>query len=247
MAPDNNGGEMFLRFLVTMLSKHNICVSFTQTLATKTASETEIKTELDKFEHTYSQTSANVVVVSGDSRDLLMFTIWMDCNAYYKKIPFVTKVLIMTAQWDFTAVNSRGLWFLKAFHGALSFTIHTNNVPGFQDYLDSLDCLYPKDDIIFQEFCHYAFKQGYYNHYINSAKDEINCREKGKMESLPGAVFERIMSGQSYSTYNSVHILAQAFRAIYSCSSKYRQLKKWDGSSFLNMQQVFSPILKLLL
>ncbi|XP_013907327.1 PREDICTED: vomeronasal type-2 receptor 26-like [Thamnophis sirtalis] len=237
MAPDNNGGEKFLRFLTIMLSKHDICVSFTQTLATKTASETEIKTEFDKIETIYSQTSANVVVASGDSRDLLMFTIWMDCNAYYKEIPFVTKVLIMTAQWDFTAVNSKGLWFLKPFHGALSFTIHTNNVPGFQDFLDTLDCLYPKGDIFIQEFCLSAFKQGYYNDDMNSVKYEINGRGKGKMKSLPGAVFERVLSGQSYSTYNSVHILAQAFNAIYSYGSKYRHLKKWGESSFLNMQQ----------
>ncbi|XP_061448024.1 vomeronasal type-2 receptor 26-like [Rhineura floridana] len=238
VAPDDDAGETFVQTLKVLLLEYGICAAFTQRiLTTFTATETEIQMELHKIENTFSQTNANVVAVYGDSQALLTLTMWIDFHYRYEEMALVGKVWIMTAQWDFTAINSRGLWFLKPFHGALSFTIHTNDVPGFQDFLHTLNPLHPNGDIFLQAFCRQAFNHGYQNSDLNLDNGTISCTGTEKMESLPGPVFEMVMTGQSYSTYNAIHFVARAFHEMYSPNSMYTEFGRKEQLKLWKMQQ----------
>ncbi|XP_053118182.1 extracellular calcium-sensing receptor-like [Hemicordylus capensis] len=48
----------------------------------------------------------------------------------------------------------------------------------------------------------------------------FTCTLEEKLESLPGTLFERSMTGQSYSIYNAVHAIAQAVHKMYTSKPK---------------------------
>ncbi|XP_053120530.1 vomeronasal type-2 receptor 26-like [Hemicordylus capensis] len=236
VAPDDDNGESFVLMLMSLLTKHGICIAFTQKVFA-TFSFIEIKGQLEEIESTFSQTKANVVVVYGDSHALITLTIWMDLKYQKAKWALIGKVWLLTANWDFTAMDSKGFWSLKPFHGALSFTIHTNDVPGFLDYLQTLNPQHPYGNFLFQKFCKDVWKSAHRISEMPFTMVQTKCTGEEQMKSLPGAVFEKSMSGHSYSTYNAVHVVGHALDEIYTSGSKDRVWRKKDRLQLLNMQQ----------
>ncbi|XP_054849807.1 vomeronasal type-2 receptor 26-like [Eublepharis macularius] len=233
VAPNNDGGETFVRTLMVLLTEHGICAAFTQWLpVTFTSTEKSILMGMEKINSSFSESKVNVIIVIGDLQTLFMLSIWLDEQGRNRSL--IGKVWVMTAQWDFTAVNSQGLLSLRPFHGALSFTIHTNEVPRFWDFLQSLDPQQPNGDIFLQDFFKYAIRN---LHYSGVDSLEVNITWTKLMDLLPGAHFETSMTGQSYSTYNAVHVVARVLDAMYSPRPNKRKLGKRDQWKLWNMPQ----------
>ncbi|XP_054849808.1 vomeronasal type-2 receptor 26-like [Eublepharis macularius] len=233
VAPDDDGGETFLRILTALFVEHDICAAFTQwTPATFKSTGKSFLMYMEKINSFFSGSKVNVIVANGDIRTLIILSIWLDYQG--AKGSLIGKVWVMTAQWDFTAVNSRGVWFLRPFHGALSFTIHTNEVPGFQNFLQTLDPQQPNGDIFLQDFYKYAIEK---LHYSGLEFLDRKMTWTKLMDLLPGAVFEASMTGQSYSTYNAVHAVARALNDMYSSKRTQRKMGKTELWKLQNMPQ----------
>ncbi|XP_054849806.1 vomeronasal type-2 receptor 26-like [Eublepharis macularius] len=233
VAPNNDGGETFVHSLMVLLTEHSICAAFTQWIpVTFTSTGKGILMYMEKISSFFSKSKVNVIVVNGEVQALFLLSIWLDKQG--RNESRIGKVWVMTAQWDFTAVNSRGLLFLRPFHGALSFTIHTNEVPGFQDFLQSLDPQQPNGDIFLQDFYNYAIRNLQYSG-LDSL--EVNITWTKLMALLPGAHFETTVTGQSYSTYNAVHVAARALDEMYSSRHIQKISRKRDQGKLQNMPQ----------
>ncbi|XP_054849813.1 vomeronasal type-2 receptor 26-like [Eublepharis macularius] len=233
VAPYDDGGETFLRILRVLLTEHGICAAFTQWISVEFISTAKsIFMQMNKIETSFSENKVKVIVVNGDIRTIIILSVWIDYQGAKGRLS--GKVWVMTAQWDFTAVNSRGVWFLRPFHGALAFSIHTNEVPGFQNFLQTLDPQQPNGDIFLQDFYKYAIEKLHYSG-LEFLDGKITWTKL--MDLLPGAVFEASMTGQSYSTYNAVHAVARALNDMYSSKRTQRKMGKTELWKLQNMPQ----------
>ncbi|XP_034279072.2 vomeronasal type-2 receptor 26-like [Pantherophis guttatus] len=127
------------------------------------------------------------------------------------------KVWILTAQVELTSHVYQRDWDAQMIHGALSFTIHANNPPGFSPFVLNRNPSSTKDGFI-KDFWQQAFNCV----FKASDMDEVNgdiCSGKEKLEDLPGTFFEMNMIGHSYSIYNSVYAIAHALQSL----SRFRQ------------------------
>ncbi|XP_077169530.1 vomeronasal type-2 receptor 26-like [Paroedura picta] len=228
IAPENDDGETFVQTMMLKLPEHAICAAFTQWISvTFTSTGKNIFTQMEKLNSSFSESKINVIIVNGDLPSIILLSVWLDYRG--DKGRLLGKVWIMTAQWEFTAVNSRAFWLLKPFHGALSFTIHTNEVPRFQDFLQALDPQHPKGDIYLQTF---------YQHATETLRHlDVNISWAKLMDEIPGAVFETSMTGQSYSIYNAVHVVAHALDEMYTPRLTQRKLQKRDPWKLQSMPQ----------
>ncbi|KAL8176501.1 UNVERIFIED_CONTAM: hypothetical protein K2H54_035669 [Gekko kuhli] len=105
---------------------------------------------------------------------------------------------------------------LQSLNGTLSFALHTNVVPGFDDFLDSISPSWLHDIVLFWEV---AFKC-YFLTVAQPHPDVRLCTGREKLSSLPGTVFETRMSGESYSIYNAVYAVAHGLHALHSSTGK---------------------------
>uniref|UniRef100_A0A8C3FQX2 Receptor ligand binding region domain-containing protein n=1 Tax=Chrysemys picta bellii TaxID=8478 RepID=A0A8C3FQX2_CHRPI len=181
-----------------------------------------------------TQTKAEVIVVYGDTDSLLGLKLFLYAS-YQTALTPIGKVWITTAQWDFTSNIALNRWTLKPFHGALSFSVHTEDVPGFRDFLRTLNPYQLQGDIFIQCFWHTVFNCSVLYSSL-TIKGGRNCSGKEDLESLPGSDFEMKMSGQSYSTYNGVYAVAHALHALNSSKSKKEATGKGHLLELQNIQ-----------
>uniref|UniRef100_A0ABM5EIU0 Vomeronasal type-2 receptor 26-like isoform X1 n=1 Tax=Pogona vitticeps TaxID=103695 RepID=A0ABM5EIU0_9SAUR len=139
------------------------------------------------------------------------------------------KVWIITAQWDFTSVLPWDPFTAKSLNGTLSFSLHSNVVPGFQDFLESLNP-YKSNVVYIQPFWQTAFMCSLpaYDLPLPST-----CTGEESLGSLSRSVFELEMSGQSYSIYNAVYAVAHALHAMSSPTAKQRAMRTRDREGHL--------------
>uniref|UniRef100_A0A8C3TDP1 G-protein coupled receptors family 3 profile domain-containing protein n=1 Tax=Chelydra serpentina TaxID=8475 RepID=A0A8C3TDP1_CHESE len=236
IASDDDSGEKFVQTLKPMLTRNSICVAFTKQ-APHVPSPSMVlvfREQTSKLHSSISQTKAEVIVVYGDTDSLLGLKLFLHVN-YQTALTPIGKVWIMTAQWDFTSYIALNRWTLKPFHGSLSFAVHTKEVPGFRDFLQSLNPYQSQGDIFIQRFWHTVFNCSVLYSSL-TIKDGRNCSGKEELASLPGSDFEMKMSSQSYSIYNGVYAVAHALHALYSSKSKKEAMGKGHLLELQNIQ-----------
>ncbi|XP_062992999.1 vomeronasal type-2 receptor 26-like [Elgaria multicarinata webbii] len=211
MVSEDDSGETFLRKLRPRLLHNNICIAWTQVIPLLTAFSQNDQEKLGLIQSTLSMSEINVILVYGDRQSLEGLQIVL----YSEEIVFmypVEKVWITTAEWDFTAIESIKKFTTKSFNGTLSFRLHTNVVPGFQDFVDTINPFQSTFYFIHQ-FWLSAFLCSFpmFNLYVPNKE---NCTGEENLWNLPGSVFEMRMSGQSYRIYNAVYAVAYALHAM---------------------------------
>nr|XP_060639182.1 vomeronasal type-2 receptor 26-like [Anolis sagrei ordinatus] len=142
------------------------------------------------------------------------------------------KVWIMTSQLDLIAVSMHRDWNIDIFHGTLAFTAHSQEVPGFQDFLHNIRPHLAKDDGFIQEFWEQAFSCSMTNLDFNGE----TCTGEERLESLPGPFFEMSITSHSYSIYNAVYALANAVHTMYSSMYTSRIIMSTGKLEHENMQ-----------
>ncbi|XP_062993013.1 vomeronasal type-2 receptor 26-like [Elgaria multicarinata webbii] len=235
LVSEDDSGETFLRTLRPRLLQNTICIAWTQVIPTVTSflPNKILQEKLLPISNTLFLSDINVILVYGDGQSVEGFRMVLYSAEFFYKRP-LERVWIITAQWDFTAVSSGAMLTTRTFNGTLSFTFHTNLVPGFQDFLESIN---PFQSTIYfiQQFWISAFlcSLPQYKLYVPNKE---SCTGEEKLGRLPGPQFEMVMSGRSYSIYNAVYAVAHALHAMDSS----RALKKARGEgekwSFLKVQ-----------
>nr|XP_034992869.1 vomeronasal type-2 receptor 26-like [Zootoca vivipara] len=223
-AADDDSGEQFLQTLEALFSQHGICSAFTLRLPAQ-AHWDDLVGIMDLFSNIhifFKDYGTNVCIINGESLTLawLRACITMQNPGNVEMLSF-TKVWIMTTQLDFLATGIQRNWGFQLFQGAISFTIHTKELPEFEEFLQSIKPRWNKGDGFLKDFWAQAFDCSFPD--INmTVQDNETCSGDEKLDSLPRQLFEMDMTGHSYSIYNAVYAVAHALHAIYSTRSEHR-------------------------
>ncbi|XP_044514877.1 vomeronasal type-2 receptor 26-like [Gracilinanus agilis] len=214
---DDMRGEEFLWNLRGDMIKHDICLAYTEKLPVSERRHTESH---DMFMPRIMESSVRVIIIHGDTESLMILR-------YSQPLVYFTlwKVWITTSHWDITM---RAQWNDgHSFHGALSFSQMTKEIPGFKSFLRTVNpAKYPKDPLLKDFWCS-AFKN-----LEKLENEELNeCSPNASLETLPLHIFDMTMSGLSYTIYNSVHAVARALHEMLLMISERESLR--DGETWM--------------
>ncbi|XP_066486033.1 vomeronasal type-2 receptor 26-like [Tiliqua scincoides] len=248
LAGDDDNGETFVRTMTKMLSEHGICTAFSKKI--KTLSMGSVIAAVAQLLETNSiadsseagivalfRSKVSVYVVNAQVQAMTILK-WMLC--LYSIMDDFTKtntgkVWIMTAQWDFSTMTIHRNLDIHVFHGALSFAIHSNEVPGLSEFLKFLHPESQSEDDFIRIFWEQAF-DCFFPDSTNSKESSDICTGQERLENLPGTLFEMSMTGQSYSIYNAVHAVARALQKMSSFWPKLRVTGNIFTQHLPNMQ-----------
>ncbi|XP_060110637.1 vomeronasal type-2 receptor 26-like [Heteronotia binoei] len=237
-AVDNDNGEHFLKVLEPLLSKHGICSAFTERCPNTIGLNKifDVNEFISTIYRPFTESKANAYIFYGESRTFLIFIMHMLLgDPGYKENASYRKVWILTGQVDFALVGCQKHWDFQYFDGAISFTAHSNEVAGFQTFLQNVHPYWKKGDCFLETFWEQAF-----DCTLQSPQKGMEildaCTGEERLANLPRAVFEMDMSGHSYSIYNSVYAVAHALHAMYSSRSIYRAIPGRKNIEFPDIQ-----------
>ncbi|XP_044530723.1 vomeronasal type-2 receptor 26-like [Gracilinanus agilis] len=227
---DDMRGENFLWEIRGEMVKKGVCASFTEKISVSERTHMESH---DTFMPRIMTSSVKVIVIHGDTDSLMILR--------HSQFPIfqIEKVWIATSHWDITMrpLHSQG----HAFHGALTFSYLTGEIPGFKTFLKTITPSKYPDDALLRGFWLSAFRCPDQPEY---PQQQI-CSPNASLEILPLCSFDVIMSGFSYTIYNTVYAVAWALHEIYARKSEKRSIENeeylepysWQLHSFLKKTQ----------
>ncbi|KAF7234619.1 hypothetical protein EYD10_18364 [Varanus komodoensis] len=228
---DDDSGAYFLKTFEPLLSEKGICSDFTLRIPCHTRVVTNSEEDIrfmNKFESVMNST-ARVLVQYGDITTIM----WLITFKYIllpddKESALVGKVWIMTAQSELLVTGVTRRLNLEMFQGTISFTVHSKQPQGFQEYLQNLRPQWTQADDFLHVFWEQAFECSFPNPQ-ELIQDVKTCLGEEKLESLPKTVFDMNMTGHSYSIYNAVYAFAHALHSMHSSRAKHRAMVhgKW--------------------
>ncbi|XP_061447619.1 vomeronasal type-2 receptor 26-like [Rhineura floridana] len=240
---DNDNGEQFVQTVLPLFSRSGICFAFLERIA-KLSFASESYNNIQKGAKMHDKvmgSTANIVMVYGESYSMA-FLRWLPYLSELedKTMNVKGKVWIITAQTEFTSLVFQRNWDSGMFHGTISFRIHFNDLPVFHQYVESRNPSSIEDGFI-KDFWQQAFDCVFPNSIIGNVEGNI-CTGEEKLESLPGAFFEKSMTGHSYSIYSAVYAVAHALnmmssarlrRIVYGERLKNQKRQFWQLHHFL--------------
>ncbi|XP_015266844.1 PREDICTED: vomeronasal type-2 receptor 26-like [Gekko japonicus] len=245
ITPDDEGGEHFLEMLEPMLSKNGICVAFTERTLTKVqlGSLDDLLKFSDSNAASFLDSKANVIVVYGDTATTMWLanTLWVPAQMVSIRETEPTErtskgiVWVTTAQFDFAITHFQKEFDIQIFHGALSFTIHSNAILGFETFLQIKKSYWTNENSFNKDFWEEIFDCEYPDS-LNPTNSDKTCTGDEKLESVPATFFEMSMTGHSYSIYNAVYAIAHSLHMMYSYRAKHALVKDGDKLAFLTLE-----------
>ncbi|KAG6539325.1 type-2 vomeronasal receptor [Crotalus adamanteus] len=224
LSVNNNSGEKFVQDLVPMFAQRGICLDFIETFPVIEYSNTIlelVEMELQMY-MVVMKSTVNIVLVHGEIYGTVVLRL-LSTNLKSEDVSLwrKDKIWMMTAEMDFTSLPFLKNSDLVFLHGALSFAIHSEEVLGFQQFVQMRNPILEKEDTFIKLFWESAFECSF---SISVMEDEnvIPCTGKEKLLALPTSVLEMDMTGQSYSIYNAIHVVAHALHDFHSSTVEYR-------------------------
>ncbi|XP_062993155.1 vomeronasal type-2 receptor 26-like [Elgaria multicarinata webbii] len=231
---DNEAGERFLQTMESMFSQNGICSEFTERLHANWQffDVADILNVALSHLPIFMETKATAVVIYGESTTILglaafilIITAFPLIEHEYKGTTSSGKVWITTAQIDFTLHSLQKAFDMQMFHGAISFTIHSKEIPGFQKFLQIITPSGSKADGFIKDFWEQAFECEIPNSDPTREKNEA-CTGQETLQSLTSPFFEMCMMGHSYNIYNAVYAVAHALHTTYISLSNHRPMEE---------------------
>lgn len=146
---DNDNGERVLDMIIPLFSEHGICFTFIERIAYLHSVNGLISVfkQGAKLHDKIMTTKSNVMIIYGES-NALVFLRWLSylSNKEHDRDATKEKVWILNSQAELASTAYQKDWDTQIIHGALSFTIQSNNPPGFKSFLESRNRLKPKAD-----------------------------------------------------------------------------------------------------
>ncbi|XP_054850000.1 vomeronasal type-2 receptor 26-like [Eublepharis macularius] len=223
-AIDDDDGDKFLTTMVPLLTENGICFDFTIRFPKVTYLQEAIDLLLEQRDiyTIQNKTRANVYFVYAVPAFVFALRMFLFI-APFVSLPPVHKVWILTCQWDFASFSFEKNWDIETFHGAISFTVHSNEPLGFQKFLQDVSPTWAKGDGFMKNFWEQAFSCSLKNSEVVGDSNKI-CSGNEKLKSIPMILFEMNMMGHSYNVYSAVHAVAHALHGIYISRSKHQRL-----------------------
>ncbi|XP_070583808.1 vomeronasal type-2 receptor 26-like [Erythrolamprus reginae] len=215
---DDDNGLRFVHTILPKFSKNGICFDFIETLPTIYFSS-DVGEMIDGWIKTYtviSDSTAKVILLHGEIHTMIFLRMFPRVSIF-ENIPIKTKskVWIMTAQMEFTSIPLLKDFEIDVIHGALLVALHSTDVMGFQTFLKGRNPNEANGDGFIKDFWQHVFNC----HFSSSREHKMDrnvCTGKEKLETLPGSVFETIMTSHSCSLYSAVYTVAHALQCMNS-------------------------------
>ncbi|XP_054850030.1 vomeronasal type-2 receptor 26-like [Eublepharis macularius] len=221
LTADGGIGERFEKTMLEVFPSRGICFAFLERIKTIYVNNLlDFINSLVSIFNVSMKSNANIVIVYEEH--MINFR-WL---LHLPEMGMVTmepkgKVWIMTTSMVLMSQIYQRTWDIQAIHGALSFTVHSNEVRGFQDFLQTRSLFSTNEDGFVQDFWEQAFDCVFPNTFLSEEREKT-CTGAEKLESLSGLLFEMNMIGQSYNIYNAVYAVAHALHAMQSSQHKHR-------------------------
>ncbi|XP_007437145.1 vomeronasal type-2 receptor 26-like [Python bivittatus] len=235
-AVDDDNGERFFQAMVPMLFTNHICFAFIK----RTPKWTDLAELLDLFLddlekfHSLMKSKANVFIAHGTLVSMLNLIWYLQVAALDSH---TGKVWIVTEQWDFTLSDYQKTMDIHPFHGAISFSIHSNEVPGFKTFLENVQPFWRREDGFIQDFWEKTFGCLLKNDKMDEDEEsKKQCTGEENLENLPGTFFEMRMTGHSYNIYNAAHSIAHTLHTIYEARANARARIPEESLKFWHLQ-----------
>ncbi|XP_060549665.1 vomeronasal type-2 receptor 26-like [Pantherophis guttatus] len=217
-------GAKFEQLIFSWFSLHGICIAFLeQKLGTIYISNVDdgLKWFVETF-HLFTNSKANVVIINDKYVLHLRWLLYLPEMEMVSIKPKGT-VWIVASQISIASFFYQKSWDIQVLHGALSFAGYSNEVEGFQHFLQTRShfSFFPQDGFI-KDVWEHAFGCVFPDPFVNQETEGI-CTGKEKLESLPGAFFEMRLTSPSYSIYNAVYAVAHALHAIQVGQQPHRR------------------------
>ncbi|XP_015266854.1 PREDICTED: vomeronasal type-2 receptor 26-like [Gekko japonicus] len=242
---DDDSGDHFLHSMEPLFSENGICSAFTRRVQknARSFSAEEVNICIKNNIPDFMESNTKACVIYGNTQTItwLEFMIWLTTFFLplrfpeYKGKVSAGKVWIMTSQADFLANLFQKYFDIQMFHGAMSFTIHSTELVGFQEFLQNTNHLEEKGNTFIQEFWEQAFDCLIPNLVRPKDADET-CTGEETLKDLPTTYFEMSISGHSYSIYNAAYAVAHALHTIYTSSFFLRRAEDSGKLTPLNVQ-----------
>ncbi|XP_054832654.1 vomeronasal type-2 receptor 26-like [Eublepharis macularius] len=212
LTSDDDSGENFLQNLIPRLFRSNICIALKESIPTiRSFAEYRYREKiLGGIGLKIWFSKLNVILVYGDDENMDGFRAILLYFEIDHRVP-IERVWITTSQWDVTSILPETKFSAKSLNGSLSFALHTNKVPGFQDFIETLN---PHQSNIYfiQKFWMHVFLCSLPQYKLYGPPNK-NCTGEEKLDSVPGTVFEMGMSG-GYDIVNLVTFPNRTFQKI---------------------------------
>ncbi|XP_063158692.1 vomeronasal type-2 receptor 26-like [Candoia aspera] len=224
LAVNDAKGETFVQEVLPVFSQHGICFDFIGDFPNVAfySGFTDVMDETYKTFYIIVKSTAKVIVLYGAMESMNFLKMLMQYSEV-EDISMKTKVWIMTAEMDFTSISRQRDWDINFLQGALSFAVHSREVPGFREFLLIRNPTIAEHDVFLRHFWAHAFRCLFHHSDPNNQYGTI-CTRKEKMATLPASVFELSMTGQSYNVYNAVYAVVHALEAMRSSKIKHNTI-----------------------
>uniref|UniRef100_A0A670ZEH8 Receptor ligand binding region domain-containing protein n=1 Tax=Pseudonaja textilis TaxID=8673 RepID=A0A670ZEH8_PSETE len=222
---DDKHGEHFIQIMEPMLSQNKICSEFIKRVD-RNFHFYEPYDMVDRcVRHftLFTEKTANAVIIHGENIVFMWLASTLLVSLVFGSTTFDTsqklntqKVWITMAQNDFTLHAFQRELDMQRFHGAISFSISKKEIPGFQQYIQTITLSGTNQDGFIKDFWNQAFSCSIPN---KDAPEDGECTGEERLEDLLAPFFETSMLSHSYSIYNAVYAVAQALHALQMKSS----------------------------
>ncbi|XP_070583840.1 vomeronasal type-2 receptor 26-like [Erythrolamprus reginae] len=238
LSMNDDNGEKFIKIVLSTFSQYGICVDFIGRFPTMNfyTDFTDMMEEGLKLYRITMTSTANVMVLYGKIQTMTFLRMLLQFSEM-ETIPKKTKIWVMSAEIDYTSISMHRFWDLHFLHGALSISVHSKEVFGFQEFLRIRHLHSDEHDGFIRDFWRHVFHCSFPSSQQDEGISRI-CSGKEKLETLPSSVFEISMTGHSYSVYNSVYAVAHAFQAMRSSRPKQRKAENSENFQHLQFWQL---------
>ncbi|XP_032092108.1 vomeronasal type-2 receptor 26-like [Thamnophis elegans] len=229
--------EWIFQVMVPEFATRGICFAFIDTVYNvgMVMEFGSIKKWAFKIWNRIMTSTANVFLLFGDLRTLVVVA-WLLSVEQDSDITnnIKGKVWILTVQLELKNYNdTKELRISKrVYHGALSLAVHSNELPGFQEFIQDRKPSNAKEDYFIRDFWSYSFGCTFPNWVVKHENSGL-CSGLERLENVPEKNFEKSITGNSYSIYNAAFVVAHALHAMHSFRFKYKRMMEKEEWTFL--------------
>ncbi|XP_032091889.1 vomeronasal type-2 receptor 26-like [Thamnophis elegans] len=225
--------ETVMNVIIPEFAKNGICTAKVYTFVL-CHGENRMKC-IEKSYYDVMNSKAKILIFSGDLRSMILLR-WL-LSFKFGQIIGKTKghVWLLTVGMELKNIITTIETPLHEFHGSFSFTVHSDEIQGFQQFLQNRNPLNSEGDGFIRDFWAQTFDCPFQDSRFHP-KNRDACTGMERLENLPEHVFPMRITGQSYSNYNAVYAAAHALHVIYASIFRQKAMNEKEKRKYLNQQ-----------
>ncbi|XP_068111006.1 extracellular calcium-sensing receptor-like [Hyperolius riggenbachi] len=210
---DNELGRSGSQLLTKEIESNGACVAFLEILPTYNSMESVFQ-----IINVLKKSKATAIIVYSTMENLIPL---MEEASFHN---ITDKVWLGCGSWSITSDFPRRE-ILITLNGSLGVAPANGKIPGFKEFLYSINPTKYPDDIFIKTFWEKAFgcvwlpQYPYYNKtFLNTSEDSnVWCTGEEKLETLDPNIYDVYNFRYTYRTHNAVFAIGQALHEMHSC------------------------------